>query len=653
MSMNEYELSLVKDAKKGKRKALKQLIESYHDHLVGIVERELHSRDQAEKIIKYVKKKAKIETMLLRDPMGFEQMIEKLTIAECANYSRGSDHNFQPVTPDYSGRGNERPQMPMDRWKQDAYRPAGAPQRPGSAYPSMQNRTPEAVRSGSAAPNNAPSAAPFRPAAQNNAPAAPFRPAAQNNAPAAPFRPAAQNNAPAAPFRPAAQNNAPAAPFRPAAQNNAANVSPFRPVTQNNGVAAPADRAVQNREWHANNRFEQSDTIPGVKPAHRAPEPNRNRASANPIEFRSVNMGNATPRVNVPPTPVQNTPQQSNDRNGQDLSRPIQQNPWRAPLQQVEDNSKTELLVEEPKADTPIPPDDSFRGDAKTELLTEEPKAEEKAASDNQTGDAKTTLLTEEPKAEEKTAPDNQTGDAKTTLLTEEPKAEEKTASDNQSGEAKTTLLTEEPKAEEKSSPDIQSGEAKTELLTEELKTELPQEEPKTELLAEHPDKTPFVEPKTELLPEAKTERMPQPQTDPAPEPKTVPDGELLFKPDQDQHPAAAKAPEPPVHLNAPKVGLLVCVKGENAGENFSLYAGRNRVGVSGYCDVQIKDASLTEDYNFEIIYDEKRESFSLLPGKLSSRLFVNDNYVDSAVFIQSHDTLRTGNSAFLLVSFQ
>ena len=585
MSMNEYELSLVTDAKKGKRKALKQLIESYHDHLVGIVERELHSRDQAEKIIKNVKKKAKIETMLLRDPMGFEQMIEKLTIAECANYSRGSDHNFQPVTPDYSGRGNERPQMPMDRWEQTAYRPAGAPQRPGSAYPSMQNRTPEAVRSGSAAPNNAPSAAPFRPAAQNNAPAA---------------------------------------PFRPAAQNNAANVSPFRPVTQNNGVAVPADRAVQNREWHANNRFEQSDTTPGVKPAHRAPEPNRNRASANPIEFRSVNMGNATPRVNVPPTPVQNTPQQSNDRNGQDLSRPIQQNPWRAPLQQVEDNSK-----EEPKADTPIPPDDSFRGDAKTELLTEEPKAEEKTASDNQSGEAKTTLLTEEPKAEEKAAPDNQ------------------------SGEAKTTLLTEEPKAEEKIAPDIQSGEAKTELLTEELKSELPQEEPKTELLAEHPDKTPFVEPKTELLPETKTERMPQPQTDPAPEPKTVPDGELLFKPDQDQHPAAAKAPEPPVHLNAPKVGLLVCVKGENAGENFSLYTGRNRVGVSGYCDVQIKDASLTEDYNFEIIYDEKRESFSLLPGKLSSRLFVNDNYVDSAVFIQSHDTLRTGNSAFLLVSFQ
>ena len=579
MSMNEYELSLVTDAKKGKRKALKQLIESYHDHLVGIVERELHSRDQAEKIIKNVKKKAKIETMLLRDPMGFEQMIEKLTIAECANYSRGSDHHHRPAAPDFPGKGNERPQMPMDRWEQDAYRPAGAPQRPGSAYPSMQNHTPEAVRSGSAAPNNAPSAAPFRPAAQNNAPAAPFRPAAQNNAPAA--------------------------PFRPAAQNNAANVSPFRPVTQNNGVAVPADRAVQNREWHANNRFEQSDTTSGVKPAHRAPEPNRNRASANPIEFRSVNMGNATPRVNVPPTPVQNTPQQSNDRNGQDLSRPIQQNPWRAPLQQVEDNSKTELLVEEPKADTPIPPDDSFRGDAKTELLTEEPKAEEK------------------------TAPDNQTGDAKTTLLTEEPKAEERIA------------------------PDIQSGEAKTELLTEELKSELPQEEPKTELLAEHPDKTPFVEPKTELLPETKTERMPQPQTDPAPEPKTVPDGELLFKPDQDQHPAAAKAPEPPVHLNAPKVGLLVCVKGENAGENFSLYAGRNRVGVSGYCDVQIKDASLTEDYNFEIIYDEKRESFSLLPGKLSSRLFVNDNYVDSAVFIQSHDTLRTGNSAFLLVSFQ
>ena len=566
MSMNEYEISLAKDAMKGKRKALKLLIESYHDHLVDIVERELHSRDQAEKVIKNVKKKAKIEAMLLRDPMDFERMIEDLTIAECANDIRGNDHQ-RPVAPGYTEKRNEQLQMPIGRREQEAYRPADAPQRPGSDYPSMQNRTPAALHSESAAPNNGPAAAPFRPAVPNNGPAA------------APFRPAVPNNGPAAaPFRPAASNNGSvSAQFRPAVQNNAADESTFRPVTQNNGTSTPV---IQNRERHVKDRFAQNSSVPGANPAYRAPEPPRNRASASPIEFRSVNMDNATPRVDASRTPVHNIPHHPNERNSQAFSRPIQQNPWHPPYHYFDDNSKTELLAKEPSVDV-------------------------------------------------RTAPYNQPDDTKTELLTEEPKAEGKTTFDNQ--------------------PD----DAKTELLTEESKRELPQEEPKTELLKENSDSTSDGEPKTELLPETKTERMPQPQNAPAPEPKTVPDGELLFKPDQKLQPSETKAPETSDRLNIPKVGLLVCVKGENAGENFSLFAGRNRVGVTEYCDVQINDDSLTEDYNFEIIYDEKRESFTLVPGKLSSRLFVNDDYVDSAVFIRSHDTIRTGNSAFLLVSFQ
>ena len=128
----------------------------------------------------------------------------------------------------------------------------------------------------------------------------------------------------------------------------------------------------------------------------------------------------------------------------------------------------------------------------------------------------------------------------------------------------------------------------------------------------------------------------------------------MLFKPGEVTQAPAKEAPKPPVVVNtAPKVGLLVCTKGENAGENFSLVAGRNRVGISENCDVRIKDASLTDDYNFEIVYDERRENFTLVPGRLSSRLFINNDYVDTAIFMQPHDTLRTGNSEFLLVSFK
>ena len=192
--------------------------------------------------------------------------------------------------------------------------------------------------------------------------------------------------------------------------------------------------------------------------------------------------------------------------------------------------------------------------------------------------------------------------------------------------------------------------EAKTEKMPEEKTESLP--EPKTELLNDSPVNQSDGEPRTELLPEAKTESLSGGKTEFRPE--SEPTGELLFKPDKTPRSPINEAPRPPVAVGtAPKVGLLVCTKGEDAGENFSLIAGRNRVGVSENCDVQIKDASLTAEYDFEIIYDDRRESFTLIPGKLSSRLFINNDYVDSPVFMQPHDVLRTGNAEFLLVSFR
>ena len=130
--------------------------------------------------------------------------------------------------------------------------------------------------------------------------------------------------------------------------------------------------------------------------------------------------------------------------------------------------------------------------------------------------------------------------------------------------------------------------------------------------------------------------------------------GELLFKPDAVSGAPASKSGSAHIETdNTPKVGLLVCTRGANAGSNFSLKAGKNRIGITDDCDIRITDDSLTADCSFEISFDERREMFSLVPGKIASKLFLNNEYVDSSIFMQPHDTVRIGDSEFLLVSYK
>ena len=145
----------------------------------------------------------------------------------------------------------------------------------------------------------------------------------------------------------------------------------------------------------------------------------------------------------------------------------------------------------------------------------------------------------------------------------------------------------------------------------------------------------------------------PESEPDPEPEPpaeeppaspavKTVPLGK---KP--------APVPAPIIVDSTPKVGLLVCTRGENAGNNFSLKAGENRVGIADDCDVRLSDDTLSAEHSFVIFYDERREIFSLLPPASSCVLILNNERVISSVFLKAHDAIRFGKSEFLLVPFQ
>lgn len=91
MSMSEYELSLVADAKKGKKKALDRLHDAMHKTLCEVIEQELGDRSRAETILRAVFDKLKVRVKSVNAPAEFEQMAIQETISECKNYPK-SDH---------------------------------------------------------------------------------------------------------------------------------------------------------------------------------------------------------------------------------------------------------------------------------------------------------------------------------------------------------------------------------------------------------------------------------------------------------------------------------------------------------------------------------------------------------------------------------
>lgn len=107
MPMSEYELSLVLDAKKGKRKSLDRLYDAFHKKMMEVVDREVGNRDKAEVILKGAFEKAKNEVKSLQNPMEFEPMIIAITVAECHNYLSSAGITERPApSSDTEGSAN-------------------------------------------------------------------------------------------------------------------------------------------------------------------------------------------------------------------------------------------------------------------------------------------------------------------------------------------------------------------------------------------------------------------------------------------------------------------------------------------------------------------------------------------------------------------
>ena len=103
----------------------------------------------------------------------------------------------------------------------------------------------------------------------------------------------------------------------------------------------------------------------------------------------------------------------------------------------------------------------------------------------------------------------------------------------------------------------------------------------------------------------------------------------------------------------APVVGWLVCVKGEEIGRSFELKTGRNFIGRSESMDVVLKgDKSISREKHAILLYDPKSRVFMVQPGASHELFYMNDEVVLNPTKLAVNDKLLIGATELVFVPF-
>jgi len=95
-----------------------------------------------------------------------------------------------------------------------------------------------------------------------------------------------------------------------------------------------------------------------------------------------------------------------------------------------------------------------------------------------------------------------------------------------------------------------------------------------------------------------------------------------------------------------PVVGWLVCVAGENIGEDYRLVAGRNFIGRSPSMDIVLAgDNSVARDRHAVIVYDPKSLCYLMQAGEAKELSYLNDKVVLGAQELKAGDELLLGST--------
>ena len=102
---------------------------------------------------------------------------------------------------------------------------------------------------------------------------------------------------------------------------------------------------------------------------------------------------------------------------------------------------------------------------------------------------------------------------------------------------------------------------------------------------------------------------------------------------------------------NEPIVGWLVCIKGNNIGQSFNIYAGKNTLGRNSSNNIVInKDKSVSREKHTVIIYEPKNRDFYAQPGDSSGLTYVNGEVVLQPTKLDKKALIEVGNTQLLLV---
>lgn len=95
-----------------------------------------------------------------------------------------------------------------------------------------------------------------------------------------------------------------------------------------------------------------------------------------------------------------------------------------------------------------------------------------------------------------------------------------------------------------------------------------------------------------------------------------------------------------------PVVGWIVGVHGDNYGRSFPLKNGKNRIGRTHEMDVRLmNDESVSRACVATIVYDQRGEEFSVLPGESDSLCYLNGHAIYGRELLEEYDFLEFGDS--------
>lgn len=102
-----------------------------------------------------------------------------------------------------------------------------------------------------------------------------------------------------------------------------------------------------------------------------------------------------------------------------------------------------------------------------------------------------------------------------------------------------------------------------------------------------------------------------------------------------------------------PVVGWFVCIEGPEKGKDYRILAKNNTIGRSEKMDICIKkDDTISRENHAKIAYDEKHNTFHLIPGDNANNIYIDDEPVYVPTKLEARYIVELGETKLMFVPF-